>query len=87
MIMSSISTIPAGSQAESVGHPVRSIGAVLRRVWLAYLERRLHQQAAAQLHAMSDRQLKDIGVSRSQIDAALRGPDPLTPKYLRGRYY
>jgi len=35
--------------------------------------RRLEHLAIHQLQAMSDRELKDIGVVRSQIEFALRG--------------
>ncbi len=85
--MSMISSIPAGGQHDAAASPISSIGAALKGLWFAYLERRLHRQASAQLHAMSDRELKDIGLVRSEIDAALKGPDPLTPHYVRGRYY
>jgi len=85
--MSMISSIPAGGQSGSAVSPMQSIGAALKSLWFAYLEHRLHQQAAAQLYAMSDRELKDIGLNRSEIESALRGPDPLAPHYLRGRYY
>ena len=85
--MSMISSIPAGVQHDAAASPVGSISVALKRIWFAYLERRLHRQASAQLHAMNDRELKDIGLVRSEIDAALRGPDALAPHYLRGRYY
>ena len=47
--------------------------AVLRRWWVAYLARRIEQAAIAQLGLMSDRELKDIGLTRSQIGYAVRG--------------
>ncbi len=85
--MSMISSIPAGAQHGAVASPIGNIGAALKSIWFAYLERRLHRQASAQLHAMSDRELKDIGLVRSEIDVALKGPDPLAPHHVRGRYY
>ena len=38
-----------------------------------YTSWRLHKAAIAQLRSMSDRQLADIGVSRSEIEHAVRG--------------
>lgn len=45
----------------------------LKRWWSAYLTRRLEQAAILQLHAMSDRELRDIGLDRSQIERSVRG--------------
>jgi uncharacterized protein YjiS (DUF1127 family) len=87
MIMSTISSIPVGGQTGAAAGPLHGIGVALRGLWFAYLERRLHRQAAAQLHAMGDRELKDIGLNRSEIESALRGHDPLAPHFVRGRYY
>jgi uncharacterized protein YjiS (DUF1127 family) len=36
--------------------------------WMAYLMRRMEREAIIQLRAMSDRQLEDIGITRSQIE-------------------
>jgi uncharacterized protein YjiS (DUF1127 family) len=47
--------------------------AAFERWWVAYLDRRLERAAIAQLSKLSDRELKDIGLHRSQIPAALRG--------------
>lgn len=43
--------------------------------WLltAYLTRRMQRAAIIQLHGMSDYELKDIGITRSQIEWAVRG--------------
>jgi uncharacterized protein YjiS (DUF1127 family) len=55
--------------------PMR-LGRAVRRSWLAYIDWRLRLMAIGRLSRMSDRQLKDIGLSRSQIDRAARGePD------------
>jgi len=40
---------------------------------MAYLTRRIERVAMLQLEAMSDRQLEDIGLTRSQIEWAVRG--------------
>lgn len=45
----------------------------IRRWWAGYISWRLQAGAIAHLKSMSDRQLKDIGISRSQIDFAVRG--------------
>lgn len=47
--------------------------ATLRRWGISYLEWRMQRLAAAQLYGMSDRELKDIGLNRSEIHAALKG--------------
>ena len=56
-------------------HAIRSItqgiGAALGRAWSTYLKHRMQRQASVHLHAMSDRELKDIGLSRGQIDIAV----------------
>jgi len=44
----------------------------VRTWWMAYLVRRIEQAAIIQLHAMSDRELQDIGVTRCQIERAVR---------------
>jgi uncharacterized protein YjiS (DUF1127 family) len=47
--------------------------ATLKRAWVAYMTWRIERAAVDQLAAMSDRQLKDIGLTRSEIVAAARG--------------
>jgi uncharacterized protein YjiS (DUF1127 family) len=46
--------------------------ATLRACWMAYLTRRIERVAIVQLEAMSDRELEDIGLTRSQIEWAVR---------------
>jgi uncharacterized protein YjiS (DUF1127 family) len=47
---------------------------------MAYLIRRIERVAIIQLHAMSDRELRDIGLTRSQIEWAVKGEcDPRPP--------
>jgi len=46
--------------------------AALKAWWLARMERRLERLAILQLRAMSDRELKDIGICRSQIEFDVR---------------
>ena len=47
--------------------------AAMKTWWTAYLARRNEREAILQLHAMSDRELRDIGLSRSEIEGAVRG--------------
>jgi len=58
--------------------------AALTRLWAAYLKWRIERQAIAHLQTMSDGQLKDIGLDRSQIEHAVRvGMDPTQARSLR----
>jgi len=43
--------------------------------WTAYSQRRAHNRAVAQLRAWSDSQLKDIGISRGEIEFAVTDKD------------
>ena len=47
--------------------------AAMKTWWTAYLARRNEREAILQLRAMSDRELRDIGLNRSQIEGAVRG--------------
>ena len=46
----------------------RSVLGLLKRYWRAFQERRQRQRLRASLHDLSDRELKDIGVTREEID-------------------
>ena len=47
---------------------LRPLAIRVRRRWRLYAERRRRYRAMAQLQVLSDRSLKDIGLSRSEID-------------------
>jgi uncharacterized protein YjiS (DUF1127 family) len=73
----SMDTIPgtlAAAQA-AVRHP-SGLVATLKRWWLAYVTWRIEQAAITQLCSMSDRALKDIGLTRADITGAVRGEVP-----------
>jgi uncharacterized protein YjiS (DUF1127 family) len=54
------------------GNPVASLTAAIRRLCARYVAWRMEQSAVAVLQSMSDRQLSDIGLSRSDITRAVR---------------
>jgi uncharacterized protein YjiS (DUF1127 family) len=70
--MSTISTTLASSEAFSGNSWTTRSAAVLKRWWMAYLTWRLEQAAIAQLGALGDRELKDIGLRRCEIEGAVR---------------
>ena len=53
-----------------------SLGATLKRWWVAYLTRRMHRLSIVHLRSMSDRELRDIGIVRAEIECAVRGSEP-----------
>jgi uncharacterized protein YjiS (DUF1127 family) len=72
MIMTHFSKAMAPGYSAAGGLSQR-IGGALKRWWLAYMDWRLQQLTIARLALMSDRELKDIGLCRSQIEFAVRG--------------
>ena len=71
--MSTISNAPAAAQG-AAGHPwTGRLGAALKRWWVAYLTWRLEQVVIDQLWPMTDRYLKDIGLTHSKITTAVKG--------------
>ena len=70
--MHTISSAPAAAQG-TTGHPwTGRLAAALKRWWMAYINWRLEQVVINQLWSMSDRALKDIGLTRSEIAAAVK---------------
>jgi uncharacterized protein YjiS (DUF1127 family) len=47
--------------------PAISLGTVVQRQWRLFAQARRQRRATAELHGLSDRLLKDIGVPRSEI--------------------
>jgi len=56
-----------GSALRQVASALRNGAAAAAVWWRAHLEERHRRQAMAELHGFSDRELKDIGVRRSEI--------------------
>ena len=58
------------------GHLTPHVSAFFKRCWHAYQEWRRRQKLRATLYGLQDRDLKDIGVTRSEIEyIALNGTD------------
>jgi uncharacterized protein YjiS (DUF1127 family) len=72
IVMSMNWTVPFSAQAGSGAGWLRSLAAAAERRWIAFCQWRLEQIAIAQLNAMSDHDLKDIGLIRSEVDGAVR---------------
>jgi uncharacterized protein YjiS (DUF1127 family) len=71
--MTTISNAPAAAQG-TTGHPwTGRLAGALKRWWVAYITWRLEQVVIDQLWPMSDRYLKDIGLTRSEITIAVKG--------------
>lgn len=68
-----MSTLTARTSWRKEGGGSLPILAALKARWAAYTARRLHQAAIAQLAAMTDRELKDIGLQRCDIAFAVTG--------------
>jgi uncharacterized protein YjiS (DUF1127 family) len=59
--------------ARRAGAILHEPGSTIVRWWVAYTTWRIERLAIARLEAMSDRQLKDIGLVRSQLGFAVKG--------------
>lgn len=64
---------------------LRGIGTILKAWWFAYINWRVEQLAISRLRSMSNRELKDIGVSRAEIEFAVKGGVDRHPMFTR--YY
>jgi len=66
----------ATRRIDAAGGLIAPATAAVKRWWGTYTAWRLEEAAIVQLQSMSDWELKDIGLARSQIEAAVRGgPD------------
>ena len=68
-------TFPAPRSAQTMARQRRTAGllATLKRLWVAYNNWRTEQAAIAALRGLTDRELKDIGLTRNEIVHAARG--------------
>ena len=58
-----------GSDAARPTPPsTRNVLNALKRIWAAFLERRLRESLRASLQDLSDRELMDMGLTRGEID-------------------
>lgn len=60
------------SQAGFTVTVLRKVGGAVKLGWIAYLEWRVQRLAIRQLQLLSDRELKDIGISRDAIVPAVK---------------
>ena len=70
--MSRISST-AVRRSNAANGPLATATAAVEHWWGSYIAWRLEQAAIAQLESMSDWELKDIGLTRSEIARAVRG--------------
>ena len=70
--MSAISSASTATRGMSEQSWTGRLVAALKQWWMAYITWRIEQAAIAQLWAMSDRELKDIGLTRCEITSAVR---------------
>jgi uncharacterized protein YjiS (DUF1127 family) len=73
MIMSKIPNAPTAAQGAARYSWASGLVGTLKRWRAAYITWRIEQAATTQLWSMSDLELKDIGLTRSDITGAVRG--------------
>jgi len=71
--MSTMSNAPALAQSGTGESRRRGAAATLARWWAAYTTWRTEQAAMTLLRSMSERELKDMGQTRSSISGAVKG--------------
>ena len=69
MTMSSVLSASFGARDAA---PLTRVVQALSRWWIAYIEWRLERAAIAQLCALTNHQLKDMGLTRSAVAGAVR---------------
>jgi uncharacterized protein YjiS (DUF1127 family) len=70
MVMSMTRTAEEREQVD--GGALATAAAALKRLGAAYISWRMEQSAMAELSFMSERELADVGLSRSDITVAVR---------------
>src|SRR5262245_57290653 len=58
---------------ELLRRPLQPLWHAACTLWSAAAKARARRRAERELHALDDRSLRDIGLSRSEIEAAVRG--------------
>jgi len=71
--MSTISSVPSADQGITGRSWAGKLCATMKRWWVDYMTWRIEQAAIAPLWSMSDRELKDMGLTRSEVTNAVRG--------------
>ena len=71
--MSTTHSAPPAAQGTADYFPDSGLAASLKRWWAAYLARRSRRAAMVALRAMSDLELKDMGLRRCDIPRGVRG--------------
>ena len=69
----STSSNAVARQNSAGGSILGRLAAAPKRLLTAFITWRVQQAAAVRLGSMTDRELEDIGLSRSQIEGAVRG--------------
>jgi uncharacterized protein YjiS (DUF1127 family) len=72
MIMSMTLAAVVAPEARAARSRTCGLAVTLRYWWAAYINWRMEHEALAQLRAMSDRKLMDIGLTRSAIAGTVR---------------
>jgi uncharacterized protein YjiS (DUF1127 family) len=67
-----MSVMPAEFQQTGVGRFARRVSAAISTAWAHYVHNRNQLRDLAALSAMDDTSLRDIGISRLEIRAAIR---------------
>jgi uncharacterized protein YjiS (DUF1127 family) len=73
MIMSMTLTALVAPEARAARSRFGELAVTLRCRWAVYVNWRIEHAAIVQLRAMSDRKLKDIGLTRSPLAETVRG--------------
>lgn len=76
-----MSTTLAAHATPDAKAPRSWMATTLKRWWVAYITWRIEEAAIAQLWAMSDRELEDIGLTGSAIAGAVRSEVARDPRF------
>jgi len=72
-----------GAQRSTAREFLGRLAGALKHAWDGYCAWRIQEATIACLRTLSDRQLEDIGLARSQIDCAVRGALRIHPNIVR----